>query len=62
MNTGRIMSGQVFEGTADFYRGMTVKTSNEKCQSGEEFKTKLENSLAKWAEEVSLFSLQRCDV
>ena len=55
--SGCIMStnvDSVFEGTVDFYRGVTVKTSKEKCLNVEEFSTKLTNSLKKWTDDVSL--------
>jgi hypothetical protein len=43
----------VFDGTIDHYRGITVKTSNEQCQTVDEFSTKLHKSLQKWSDEVS---------
>lgn len=46
--------GDVFDGTVDHYRGITVKTSNEICRSVDEFSNKLLKSLQKWSDEVSL--------
>lgn len=43
--------GDVFDGTVDHYRGITVKTSNEICRSVDEFSNKLLKSLQKWSDE-----------
>jgi hypothetical protein len=45
-------SSDVFSGAVDRYRGVTVKTSTERCRSVDEFSTKLVESLKKWTSEV----------
>ncbi len=52
--------GDVFDGTVDHYRGITVKTSNEICRSVDEFSNKLLKSLQKWSDEVSLLVKTLC--